>query len=278
MEPTTSNRTISVQKLQGANERARFGVGELGEFDELVGFYTPHVGMLQQVPGKLYLQHFDSPVRAIFQTNDSRQNILIQTDANVYLMSEADFFNRSIVTNLTPAPTTEEEDMAQAIIIHSLAAVNTGGGSTTSNTFVTAPLNATILSQFNADGTAAAFASIAANVITLTSGWYRIRGWTLASDTSAATPVLSRLFNTGTALPLWNGLANENSEQVATVAAGRNVKMEFGGVFHAVGATTIRLETKMIGVSRANTGLGNTVAAAGTNDIYRWIEILRTGS
>lgn len=280
MEPLASNKTISVQKLAGVNERAKFGAGELGEFDQLTGFYTPNIGQLKQVPGKKFLQYLDgTPVLRIFQTNDSRQNILIQTTKNLYIMSEADFFNRPIATNLTPVPTTEEEDMSQAVIAHVVAGVNTGGGGTTSNTFVDCPLNQ-IISQFNADGTAASFAALNAGtgIVTLQTGWYRIWGWSMASDTAGGTPVLCRLLNTGTLTPLWTGLLNENSDQVATVAAGRNIKLEFGGIFHAAAPTTFKVQCKMIGVSRALTGLGNNVAAAGVNDIYRWMSILRTGA
>lgn len=279
MEPTTSNKVISVQKLLGLNERAKFGASDLGEFDELVGFYTPNEGMLTQVPGKLFLQQLDgSQVYSVFQTNDSRKNIIIQTALNVYTMSEDDFFNRPVSTNLIPVPTTEEEDMSQALIAHVVAGVNTGGGATTTNTFVDAPLNQ-IISQVNPDGSAATFATLNAGtgVVTLGTGWYRIRGWTLCSDASAGIVFVPRLFNTGSAAPLWTGLQNENGEIEETTVAGKNVKMEFGGIIHAAAPLSFKIQVKSTH-GQASTGLGHFEAPAGVNDIYRWLEILRTGN
>lgn len=276
MEPQTSNKALSVQKLLGLNERSKFGVGELGEFDELVGFYTPNEGMLTQVPGKLFLQQLDgSPVYRTFQTNDSRKNIIIQTGLNVYVMSEDDFYNRPVSTNLTPVPTTEEEDMSQALIAHVVASGGTGGGGTTAATFVTGPLT-DIISQINPDGSAASFASLAGNIVTLQTGWYRIRGWTLCSDGSAATTMVARLFNTGTSAPLWTGLKNENVGEIIAVA-GKNLKLEVGGIIHATAPLSFRFEVKS-SATQTNSGLGHAEAVAGANDIYRWLEILRTGN
>lgn len=278
MEPVTSDKTISVQKLLGVDQRAKFGAGELGAFDKLIGFYTPNIGLLKQVPGKEALQYIadSGGILEIYQTNDSRKNIIIQGRNHVYIMSENEFFNRPITTNLTPVPLTEEEDMAQAIIAHVVAGVNGGGGSTVINTFTTAVLNQ-IVSQFNADGTAAAFVTgLAANVFTLATGWYRIRGWSLAAHAATGHKVWCRLVDNGSGLALWNGLLNQDSEQVETVVATRNVKMEFGGVFHAAVPTAIRLDQRM-DANSVNIGMGNPEAIGGFNDIYRWIEILRTG-
>lgn len=278
MEPLASNKIISVQELLGLNERSKFGTGPLGEFDQLLGFFSPNTGMLKQVPGKLFLQQLEnSSVYRIHQTNDSRQNIIIQHENNVWVMSEADFFNRPITTFLTPAPITEEEDMAQAIIAHVvLAPAGTpGGGSSVANTFVQAALT-DIISQFNADGTAASFASLTTSTITLADGWYRIRGWCLGSDNAVGTNIFCRLRIHGGAA-LWAGLKNENSDILTTEVANKNVKMEFGGVYHSVGPTSIDLEVKST-QTLANKGFGNPSAPNGVNDIYRWIEILRTGN
>lgn len=274
MEPQTSNKVISIQELEGVNEREKFGAGKLGEFDRILGLYTPSAELLQEVPGKLFLQHFPAGVKQIHQTNDSRQNIIFQCDDNVYVMSEADLFNRALATNLIPVPTTEEEDMSQAIIAHVAAGINTGGGATVANVFTQRPLT-NIISQFNADGTAAAFATLVGNVITLSSGWYRIYGWCMGSDASIAQNIVSRLrIQAGAAL--WAGLLNENSSFEKVTAANRNVRMEFGGVYHAVAPVNIVLETRSTS-SQAATGFGNFAASAGFNDIYAWISILRTG-
>lgn len=278
MEQQASDKIISIQELQGVNERAKFGAGKLGEFDRVLGLFTPSAELLQEVPGKLFLQHFPAGVREIHQTNDSRQNIIIQGQDNVYVMSEADFFNRPLVTNLTPVPTTEEEDMSQALIGQIVAGVNTGAGASTNGVFVTRTLT-NIVSQFNADGTAAAFASLAGNVITLTAGWYRIRGWCYFAGSAAGQKCLSRLFNTGTAAPLWAGLLNENSEQIECSVAGKNTKMEVSGVYHANGGpVSFRFETKALAAVAGTVGLGQPEAAVGSNDIYTWLDILRTGA
>lgn len=275
MEPLTSNKIVSIQELEGVNERTKFGAGKLGEFDKILGLYTPSAGLLQEVPGKVLLQHFPTGVKAIHQTNDSRQNIIFQCDDNVYVMSEADFFNRPLATNLVPVPSIEEEDMSQAIIGQVVAGVNAGGGGTVANVFTQRNLT-NIISQFNADGTVAAFATLAANVITLAAGWYRIYGWCVGSDNAVAVNIVSRLrINGGAAL--WAGLLNENSSFEKTAAANRNVRMEFGGVYHAVAPVNIVLETRSTS-TQAATGMGNFSASAGFNDIYAWMSILRTGA
>lgn len=277
MEPQTSNKVISIQELEGVNEREKFGAGKLGEFDRILGLYTPSAELLQEVPGKLFLQHFPAGVKQIHQTNDSRQNIIFQCDDNVYVMSEADLFNRALATNLTPVPSTEEEDMSQALIGQIVAGANGGAGASTNGVFVTRTLT-NIVSQFNADGTAAAFATgPVANVITLSSGWYRIRGWCYFAGSAAGQKCLSRLYNVTAGAALWAGLLNENSEQIECSVAGKNTKMEVSGVFHAVAPTGIRFETKALAVVAGIVGLGQPEAAVGSNDIYTWLDILRTG-
>lgn len=277
MEPLASNKAISVQKFSGINQRAKFGRGELGEFDSLLGLYSPNIGMLHQVEGKDFLQFLATagPIRGLHQTNDSRQNIIIQGRDGVYIMSEAELFNRPLVTNLVGVPLTEEEDMSQAILVHTGASGGGGAGGTTAGVFVTAPIN-NILSQVNPDGTAAAFVtSLVANVFTLAAGKYRIRGWSVGADNAAGVRQFCRLkINGGAAL--WAGLLNENSQEVLTNRANTNVKMEFGGFYNAAVPTAIIMEQKSTNTLAAN-GLGFDEALAGTNNIWRWIEILRTG-
>lgn len=258
------------------DERAKFGAGELGAFDSLLGLYTPNIGLLKQVPGKSALQYIaDSDgILAVHPTNDSRKNIIIQGRTNVYVMSEAELFGRVVPTNLTPVSAIEEEDMSQSIVAHIGVGGGGGGGATVANTWVTAPLNL-IVSQFNPDGTAAAnVTGIGAGVFTLATGWYRFKGWSMGADNTAGVRLISRLIING-GLPVWNGLLNENSDVVLTDVANHNKRMDFAGVYHCAVPTTFELQMKS--TQNFATGLGRDDAAAGTFNTWRWIEILRTG-
>lgn len=274
-----SSPKITVQELKGLNEREQNANNDLGYFDYLKGCVPINKNTLTRANGCLLLNTYPDKVLSIFQTNDSRKNILIQTASALYTVSEDDFFNRTpTATNLTPIAGSEEETMSRAIIVHSATAGTNGGTYTTLNVWQQAPLTS-ILSQLNPDGTAAAFVtSLTSNQFILSAGVYRIRGYSIMSCVTAATKMAARLYNATAAAAAFSGAANEDTFAVLSGGASYNERLEFGGDVTLAAPTTFEVQGLM---SRAqtNTGFGIFASAAGfssAKELYRWVEILKT--
>lgn len=267
---------ITVAELKGLNERNQNANTDLGEFDILRGCIPTNQNTLTRAHGCKLAYEYGEPILQIHQTGDSNGNLIVQTLSAVRVVTN--FLNgRSDTGNLTPIPSTEEESMSRAVIVHQLAAGTNGGTYTTANTWQQAPLSA-ILEQLNPDGTAAAFVTFAANQFTLAAGVYRIRGYSIMSDASAATKLAARLYNITAAAPAWNGAANENSESVLSGGVNYNEKLWIGGSLNLAVPTILEIQGLSSGV-QTNTGFGIFASAAGftlAKELYRWIEVLKT--
>jgi hypothetical protein len=266
---------ITVQELKGLNEREQFANPDLGYFDVLKGCVPTNKNTLTKAFGCKFALNFGEPILAICQTNDSRKNVIVQTQSAVRVVTEEELFGQPIVNpNLTlVAGAGEEETMSRAIIVHQLATGVAGGTYTTANVWQQAPLN-TIVSQLNPDGTAAAFA-------TLATGVYRIRGWSIMSNLAGQIGA-ARLFNVTSGLPAWNGAANEISHTAvcSQISAGTdNIKFEFGGDLNLAVPTIFEIQGNMHALRNTN-GFGNPqsggVLAAASKELYRWLEVLKT--
>lgn len=266
---------ISVQNLKGLNERKMFVNPDLGEFDILSGCVPTTQGALSRINGIKFLnQILGEQIYGFCQTNDSRGNILVQTKTTLYLFSSDEFFGHTpFITSLTSISTTEEDTMAEALIVHQLAA-NVGGGTSTTS-YAQVPLSG-IVHQVNADGSAASFATLAANQVTLAAGKYRIYGWAKGSDNAAGTSCRTMIYNVSAGAPLWNGQANQESDEGKVPVANRNLRMEFGGFISLATPTIIELRQKA-SVALATNGLGFPTNDGG-KEIYRWLRILQTGT
>lgn len=268
---------ITVQELKGLNEREQNAQSDLGSFDILKGCVPTNKNTLTRANGCKLLHTFDEgAILQIYQTNDSRDNILVQTRTSLRTMSEAELFNQpNPVTNLTPIASNEEETMSRAVIVHAVTAGSDGGTYTTANTWQQALLNS-IIEQVNPDGTAASFLTLASNQITLSAGCYRIRGWTTFQNSSSAS-IITRLYNITAAAPAWTGLNNEVS-QSTILTTNRNTFIEFGGFLNLAGSTILEIQGYM-SVAKTTSGFGlhqNGSPFLIAKELYRWIEILKT--
>ncbi len=267
----------------GGMNRLVSETGELtSDFEVVDGFIHQQKDILETLPGCLPLLRIaGKQIKQIYPTNDSRQNVIIQTDQGVYTYTEDELFSRVYTPSLTPITITDEENMSKAIIVHTEAPNTDSGSGVTQNTWVDAPLNA-ILSQLNPDGTAAAFVTaLAANVFTLAAGTYRFNGWSMGSTGTTNTRFAARLYNVTAAAPAWTGLNNENGPVEVNSAANRNARCVFGGDLTIAVPTQFKVQM-MSSITQATTGCGRAMdQAPGTDialarEVYRWVEILKT--
>lgn len=260
---------ILVQELKGLNERERFNLSDLGEFDFLKNLIPTDKNSLTKVPGsKLYLHLPGKVILKLCQTNDSRKNVIIQTTNEVYVISENELFSISTSTNLTPIPQTEI--MAVAIILHKENAATSGGSSTTS--FAQRPLTH-IVSQLNADGSAASFVTLAANQITIAAGVYIINGWAIGSHTTVGKKCVAQLYNVTAAAAAWAGAANEASPPVAVAVSGDNVPCPITGTLNLASPTIFEIRQKC-DTAQATSGFG-LAYNQGVPEVYAALEIYK---
>lgn len=279
--PTDSGR-LTIQELKGLNEREQHANNDLGFFDVLKGCVPTTKNTLTRANGSRLHLTFDSPVMSICQTNDSRRNVIVQTKAHVYVVSENELFGVSEpATNLVPLASTEEENMSQAIIVHQANFGVNGGSYTTANVWQQAGLT-NILSQVNPDGTAAAFVTLASNQLTLAAGKYRLRGYSLMSGTAGANSRLAaRIQNITAGAPLWNGLGNETSNVLTIDTTGGNYRLEVGGYIDLAVPTIIEIQglgTAAVATSGFGAAMSRGSAPLFTlpRELYRYLEILKT--
>lgn len=269
---------ISIQEIKGLNERKQFNNQDLGELDILRNAIPTTAGALSRMNGISYMQNLGEPIYGFCQTNDSHNNILVQTQTKLYRFTPAEFWGQAaFVPTLSPTALLEEDSMSQAIIVHQLATTVDAATMANNTNWQQAPLSS-IIQQVNPDGTVAAFVTIAANQFTLSTGIYRIRGWSKATSAALSTRIRARLYNITAGAPAWNGAANENSEEGILNVAGRNQKLEFGGWLNISGPTVFEIEHKAsAGTLTSTFGLASSAGADTSKEIYRWIEILKTG-
>lgn len=275
MDSTTENPPIKITELGSLNERKKFNNPDISQFDVLRNCIPTLAGSMSRMNGIKYLTEITGEeILGFCQANDSRGNIFVQTRTRLYQFDSFEFFGEAAyVPNLVNAAINEEDTMPIAIIVHQVAANVSGGTMAAGTAFQTAPLSA-IISQINADGTAAAFASLAANQITLQAGEYRIRGWSKGTTQALSTKLRARLQNITVGSPAWNGAANENSDEGFTDVVAHNLKMEIGGTLSLVVPTVFEIQ------NRADTSTGTSTFGKPANDsfkeIYRWLEIIKT--
>lgn len=265
---------ITVEELKGLNEREQDANLDVGEFDVLKGFVPTRQNTLTKINGaRLFHQLDGEEIIGFCQTNNSRRQIYVQTRIRLYAVSEDEFFNRAIFNPaLNYVTTDEEESMARAVLIHSVASGSNGGTYTTLNIWQKAPLSS-ILTQLNADGSPAAFCTLLADEFTLSSGVYRLRGWSMMSQAVVGTKVQARIYNVTAATPAWIGQGNEYSNKTTISTANKQVQLNLAGDLNLGGNTTFRIEGFM-SAAQVNTGFG-TAQAIGT-ELYRWLEIIKT--
>ncbi len=268
---------ITAEQLKGLNERNKDANLDLGYFDILKGFVPTSENTLTKINGTKTL-HFrpGEKILGFCQTNDSRQNIIVQTNIAEYMIGENEFFAHPLYDpDLTINATLVEEDtMARAVLVHSTASGVSGGTYTTANVWQQAPISA-ILTQLNADGTAAAFCALAANQFTLQAGVYRLRGWSMMFCNVSATNSKARIYNVTAAAAAWPAAANENS---FTLQGGLNTcqrNLQFAGDITLAGPTVFEIQGFMTNAQTAS-GFGLNGSFTGSQHLYRWLEILKT--
>lgn len=149
----------------------------------------------------------------------------------------------------------------QALITHQ----NTAAGGASTTAYAQRPLSA-IIYQLNPDGTAAAFATLAANQFTLAAGTYRITARAKATG-ALADFVGIHLYNITTAAIVAN---TEDGQQV--LVASKNVTLTLDCAFTLAGATVFELRGK--GSAANANGFGAT--AGGLSVTYASITITKT--
>jgi hypothetical protein len=277
--PTTSPK-ILIEEIKGVNEREQFSNRDLGFLDILRNGVPVNKNTITKMNGVKLLNEdlLGNPILSIFQTNDSRRNIIVQTPTSLYITTEAELFGYAApATNLTNYAINEEETMPYAVIAH-IETAGTNGG-TSSNTFTKRPLS-DIVAQVNADGSAAAFVTVdsANDQFTLAFGKYRIKGWSAMAADATGRSLVTRLYNTTLALPAWSGLVNENGVTMDAEIVDFNYHLEFGGFLDVTtpGGEIFEVQNRT-GTGYTNKGNGKNMANS-VNEIYCWIEIVQTGT
>lgn len=280
MGPSTPNeKGYPVDRLLGINERLKFSNPNLAEWDSLTGMIQQRAGIPQRLNGSRLLSFLPGrKIISIKQTFDERQNVIVQTDLGVYIYTEDELMGRSVVTNLTPVISIEEEDMSLAILVHYTAAGVNSGSYSVANVWQQAPL--TTLDQRNPDGSAAAFVTaFAANRFTLATGTYRFRGWSAMSNATAGRAVAARLFDVTAGLAAAFFTGNAISPAKETGANG-SIILEIGGSLTIAAPT--QFEIQGLGThTQANTGFGFPKSGAApaftvAGEMYRYLEVLKT--
>lgn len=270
---------ITVQELKGVNEREQHANNDLGYFDILKGGVPINKNTITKANGCRLLLSFGEPVLALHQTNDSRRNIIVQTQSTIQLITESQLFGIAApTTNLVPIPNNEEESMSRAVIVHSLAAGTNGGTYTTANTWQQAPLSS-IIEQRNPDGTAASFVTLAANQFTLSAGIYRISGYSVMANSTANARAVVRLFNQTTSLPAWSGLSNEVSRATRFPGTIDNNYFFFGGYLDLTGGSALLEVQGYMSAAQTNSGFGLGINSSPfflAKEFYREVVILKT--
>lgn len=280
VDPISSGK-ISVQELKGLNQREQGTSQDLGFFDILKGVLPTSKNTLTRPTGFELLQTLPYGILSIHQTNDSRNNIIVQTTQDLRIMSEGELFNiPDPVTNLIPSPNTEEESMSRCVIAHYLTAGTSGGG-TTAATWVQAPLTG-IIEQRNPDGTSASFCTFASNQFTLQQGYYRIKGYSIMTASAAGDKLMARLYNATTAAAAWSGLPNEVSPARAAANTVDNLAIPFGGYLDLSGGGATFEIQGYASATKATSGFGLAKNSASgptflvPKEYYREIEIYKT--
>lgn len=271
----TRGPKIVLRTLNGLDERNAAASENEGLFDILKGAIPIDSNTLTKVNGCKTLIYFAGErILNIHQTFDSRRNLIIQTFGKVRIISEEEFFGYPYSPQLTTVAFNEEDTMPQALIGHIEPSGNPGGASTIA--YLARSLN-TIVSQLNADGTAASFLTLnsALKQFTLATGVYRIRGWVIGQGGTTAVKLNVQLFNVTAALPAWNGLSNQDGESQLTRVADKNQRLDFGGALNLLVPTTFEIRQKA-SVALAVIGFGSAAASAGANEIYAWADIIKT--
>jgi hypothetical protein len=268
-----SDKEAIVPRLGGLDERNEFSKQIGPDFDALSGFIHQRDGILQRANGTKLLQSIPGKkILSICQTFDNRKNVLVQTDGGVYLFSEDELVGRVIPTALTPVTINEEETMSRAVIVHALALTNNGGNYPVANVWQDAPVSA-ILFQRNPDGTAAAFVTaIATPNFTLAVGSYRISGWSMHTA-AAGNRCKTRLFNTTSGLPVWNGADNEDSPALLVDTVNGNTQLPFAGEITIAVPTQFKIQNFCTALSANGFGFARNI---GHNELYRFIDIIKT--
>ncbi len=267
---------VTIQQLKGLNERSQFSQDDLGEFDWLKGFVPVNRNTLTRPEGcKLFLK-LNEPIFGLCQTHDSRNNIIIQTQNNVYVISEEEFFDIVYTPTLTVLATEEPEIMAYARLIHD---EGTGaGGGAVGAAFAQRPLNK-IASQINADGTAATFVTLVANQFTLAAGVYRLAGGFIFGSTAVDAGVDKsarvRLYNVTAAGVAWGVGAQQEGTTIFVRDFKGNVVAHIGGSLVLAAPTIFEVQDKReSGAGTIDRGLPNLVVAGA--DVFGWIDIWKT--
>lgn len=266
---------ITIEQLRGLNERQQFANVDLGAMDYLKGVIPTTFNTLTR-PGAIALLQTISPsemVLQICQTNDSNGNIIVQTDKAIRIMNEEEFFGSIYVPNFVNVPVQDDEIMPRAILVHTAVSGGLGGGNLTTSS-AQMPITS-ILSQVNADGTAAAFCSLAANQFTLSAGVYYVKGYHNLFNV-AAKVAIGQLYNITAAANAWAGLNNENTNKVVFDGANNQV-INFEGILQPNVPTTYEWRA-VTNTLRSNDGLGKTTntAPANTIETYGILDIIKT--
>lgn len=268
----------TIPALGGLNRFSTLNNTPPEDFYGLINLIHQYDGVLQSPPGiKPRALVSGKRILSIHQTNDKRENVIVQTSDGVYIFSEDELFERMYAPALTPITILEEETFMKGIITDQRVANTDSGVNTVAAAWTTAPLSA-IVSQLNPDGTAAAFiTALAANVFTLAIGVYRFRIRCAVAGT-AGDKYKGRLFNVTAGAAAWVGLANETGEWEDIKDANSNLYTVFGGDLQIAAPTQFRIEiyAGTAGAPGKVNGMGRKTNIGGLSEVYRWIEIIKT--
>lgn len=275
MDTTSDNAPLKILELASLNERKYGNNSNLSEFDILRNCIPSIAGSLTRMNGIKYLTELTGEqVIGFCQSNNSLGKIYVQTTTALYEFTTPEFWNQTpYVPVLTPTTFNEEETMPIALIVHTATSGTSGGTMANNTNFQQAPLTS-IVSQLNADGTAASFASLTANQVTLAAGQYRIEGWSKGTVAALTTKLRARLFNITDSVAAWAGAVNENSDDGIPLVAAKNLKMEFYGNLSLAGPKVFEIQNKAFtGTTTSTFGAAYT---DGSLEVYRFLKIIQT--
>lgn len=277
MDAPYKGTRVTVEQLRGLNEREQFSNSDLGNFDFLKGVVPTNFNTLTR-PGAIALLQTISPsenILQICQTNDTSKNIIVQTDKAIRIISESDFFNTPYTPSFVNVPINDDDIMPRAILAHTAAAGGTGGGS--SATSLTQMPITEIVSQVNADGTAASFCTLTTNQFTLSAGVYYINGWHKLFHATLNKIGQGQLFNITAGTAAWAGAVNQDTNKIIFDGTS-DFYLYFKGILQPA-VPTIYEWRAIVSTVQATTGLGRTTNTSPLNtsrETYGVLDIIKT--
>lgn len=194
-------------------------------FSVLEGMYPAQDGLLSRVPGKVLRAMLPGEIILNFaQPFDSTNNILVQTNQNLYAFTLDELQGRIYTPTITPSSGTEDESMSYAILSH-LAANGTSGGALDAAAVVdTFYVRTLTTEEVDANGIVA----LAANAFTLQNGTYRINVACMFNPVDGGSAVVGTTIglynNTSAAFEVYSGTSEPILGTAGKASTGSNTE------------------------------------------------------